>query len=115
MCLLSKIVTFCEKVNILRTLPLRAPILHFGLPLGGGAWREPLQGFPKGIPCGESLEGGGWGDGRGGGAGEEGEEGASLAGWPCLAGRWAVWLARPGAAATRIPPPRSYHRRWVMW
>ncbi len=32
-------------------------------------------------------------------------------GWPCLAGI----PPGPGAAATRIPPPRSYHRRWVMW
>ena len=32
-------------------------------------------------------------------------------GWPCLAGI----PPGPGAAATRNPPPHSYHRRWVIW
>ena len=31
-------------MNILRTLPLRAPLLHFWLPMGGTLWGIPTGG-----------------------------------------------------------------------
>ena len=47
---------------------------------------------------------------------------ASLAGWPCLAARWAALAGLAGglpgrerAPAATVAPPHSYHRRWVMW
>ena len=47
---------------------------------------------------------------------------ASLAGWPCLAARWAARAGLAGglpgrerAPAATVAPPHSYHRRWVMW
>ena len=47
---------------------------------------------------------------------------ASLAGWPCLAARWAARAGLAGglpgrerAPAATVAPPHSYHRRWVIW
>jgi len=47
---------------------------------------------------------------------------ASLAGWPCLAARWAARAGLAGglpgrerAPAATAAPPHSYHRRWVIW
>ena len=51
-------------------------------------------------------------------AGPPGQPGwLALPGWPvgCLAGQAGVLAGQEWRPGGRIPPPRSYHRRWVMW
>ncbi len=51
-------------------------------------------------------------------AGPPGQPGwLALPGWPVasLAGQAGVMAGQEWQPGGRIPPPRSYHRRWVMW
>ena len=51
-------------------------------------------------------------------AGPPGQPGwLALSGWPVasLAGQAGVMAGQEWPPGGRMPPPRSYHRRWVMW